>query len=80
MAEDSPKKELVARIAENQLTGQIPQKTLGRVAGQMPADRFTEALDGLVDEGVLGPPTYDIRKKEIKYAFDLRRAREKEYL
>jgi len=41
------------------LVGKIPQRTLARVAGKMPVERFVEAVDGLVEEEVLGKPSYD---------------------
>lgn len=77
---DNPKKELVEKIASEQLVGKIPQRALARVAGNMPVDRFTEAIDGLVDEEVFGKPSYDLREKQIIYQFAPEVARKKGYL
>lgn len=76
----NPKRELVEKIASEQLVGRIPQRTLARVAGNMPVDKFTEALDGLVEEEVLGKPSYDLRDKQICYPFAPENARRKGYL
>lgn len=77
---DNPKKQLVEKIASEQLVGKIPQRTLARVAGNIPVERFTEALDGLVEEEVLGKPSYDLREKQICYPFSPEVARRKGYL
>lgn len=77
---DNPKKDLVEKIASEQLTGKIPQKTLARVAGNMPVERFVEAIDGLVEEEVFGKPSYDLRERQICYPFAPEVARKKGYL
>lgn len=77
---EDPKKELVRGIVENQLNGSIPQKSLAKSVGNMSAGRFTEALDGLVDENVLGKPSYNPRDKEVVYTFNPDAARRKNYL
>lgn len=80
MTDINPKKELVEKIASEQLIGKIPQRTLARVAKDMPVGRFTEALDGLVEEEVFGKPAYDLREKQIVYPFSSETARKKGYL
>lgn len=80
MGDNNPKRELVEKLASEQLTGKIPQRTLARVAGDMPVGRFTEALDGLVEEEVFGKPVYDLREKQVVYPFSPDTARKKGYI
>ncbi|MEK6909120.1 MAG: hypothetical protein AABX23_03655 [Nanoarchaeota archaeon] len=77
--EDDSKKDLVRGIAENQLTGIIPQRTLAKAVGNMSTERFADGIDGLVDENVLSKPSYDSRKG-IVYTFYPDKARTKGYL